>query len=191
MPFMWFLPELTRLSESKSRIEYSRSCPIAKQNYVARKPQSLFFLRTTILARLAAVFAGPKGEAWGVHTAADRSVLCASLTTCGQASPARNPASPMATRGPGGPISAGATRSNQVSDIAPSIQSVQLAHAIAQQAQQIIGVLPLRACKVLFQHMRQRAADTLRSVYSSAFLKGPGPYVVFPRPLNLKRMFDL
>jgi hypothetical protein len=101
------------------------------------------------------------------------------------------PRAAMATRAPAVPSPPGPLALTKFSDIAPSIQSVQLAHAIAQQAQQIIGVLPLRACKVLFQHMRQRAADTLRSVYSSAFLKGPGPYVVFPRPLNLKRMFDL
>ena len=94
---------------------------------------------------------------------------------------------PWLLRASADPISAEAA----FNDIAPSIQYVQLTSAIAQQAQQIVGVLPLRACKVLFQHMRQRAADTLRSVYSSAFLKGPGPYVVFPRPLNLKRMFDL
>ena len=97
----------------------------------------------------------------------------------------------MAMRAPAVPSPPGPLALTKFSDIAPSIQSVQLAHAIAQQAQQIIGVLPLRMCKVLFQHIRQRADGTPRSANSCAFLNGPGPYVVFPRPLNLKRMFDL
>jgi hypothetical protein len=77
------------------------------------------------------------------------------------------------------------------SDIAPSIPSVQLVLAIAQQAQQMFGVVPPRACKVLFQRIAQRADGTPRSARSSASLKGPDPYIVFPRSPNLKRMFDL
>jgi len=98
-----------------------------------------------------------------------------------KASPARNPASRFGYEGPGGPIAAGATRSTQqpFSDIAPSIPSVQLALAIAQQAQRTFDVVPLRVCKVLFQHIRLRAAGIPRSASSSAFLEGPNPYVVF------------
>ena len=124
-----------------------------------------------------------------MHTAADRRALCITKDLWPRHTLSQS-REPLWLRGPWRTHLRRGHSLNQVSDIAPSIQSVQLAHAIAQQAQQIIGVLPLRACKVLFQHTRQRAADTLRSVYSSAFLKGPGPYAVFPRPLNLKRMFD-
>ena len=68
-----------------------------------------------MIAPMPAVFSGPKRLGLEeVHTAANRSVLCPHQGLVAKASPARNPASRFGYEGPGGPISAGATRSTLV-----------------------------------------------------------------------------
>ena len=78
-----------------------------------------------------------------MHAAASRSVLvvCHHPHFVAKAySPPAIPRAATATEGLGGPISAGAT----FSDIAPSTQLVQLASAIAQQAQRLPDRVPKR-----------------------------------------------
>jgi hypothetical protein len=121
----------------------------------------------------------------GAHTAATRSVLCPSSHLWPRQLPTRNPASRFGYEGLGGPISAGAAHS--FNGIAPSTPCAQLTSAIAQQAQQMCGVLPDRGRKEPSRRMRRQTCGILQSVWPYA---SKGSYACFQDPAKLKQTFN-
>ena len=104
-----------------------------------------------------------------MHTAANRSVLLSVFALVAKAySPARNPASRFGYEGLGGPISAGAAHS--FNGIAPSTPCARLTSAIAQQAQQMCGVLPDHELAAFFSPYGHTHRKVLR-LFRSAKLK--------------------
>ena len=96
-------------------LRISRRCPICcpalrHLKCVAGTPQFLFFFGVNDLTHTGRFSRVEKAGHGEVHTAIHRIVLCPSIRTC--SIPTRNPASRLGYKGPGGPISAGATRSN-------------------------------------------------------------------------------
>ena len=99
-----------------------------------------------------------------------------------------SPRAALAMRAPADPSLPGPLALlSKLNDIAPNIQRARPVPAIAPQAQQTFGVVPLRACKVPFQHIPQRADGIPRSAKSSAC---SSCLVLLFRYRNLKRVFD-
>ena len=157
-------------------------------------PHVLIFSTTPLIALRAAktrplsAVLGAKLSARGQweRTLRRPAVCFVRLRTCGQGIlPTRNPASRFGYEGLGGPISAGAAHS--FNGIAPSTPCARLTSAIAQQAQQMCGVLPDRGRKEPSRRMRRQTCGILQSVWPYA---SKGSYACFQDPAKLKQTFD-